>query len=339
MSSAAATGARNAGPSLPEAVRRARIYVAGHSGLVGSAVVRALDEQGCANLITRSHGELELTDAGAVERLFAAEKPELVLLCAARVGGIAANDEFPAEFIHENLKIQSNVIDSAWRAGVRKLIFLGSSCIYPRDCPQPIREEYLLTGPLESTNRAYAVAKIAGVEMCWAYNRQYGTRYLALMPTNLYGPGDNYDLESSHVLPALIRKCHEAHMRGASQMQAWGSGTPRRELLYSDDLADAVMFLLGISDDARLEQLFVRERAPLVNVGTGEDLTIAELVEKVKRVVGFEGEVLWDRNRADGTPRKLLDVSVLHGLGWRHRTSLEDGIRLAYEDFLANWAA
>jgi GDP-L-fucose synthase len=225
---------------------------------------------------------------------------------------------------------------AAWQAGVRRLVFLGSSCIYPRDCPQPIREEYLLTGPLEATNRPYAIAKIAGVEMCWSYNRQYGTRYLALMPTNLYGPGDNYDLDSSHVLPALVRKCHDAKLAGAAAVQAWGSGTPRRELLYSDDLADAVTFLLGL-EDAQLEAHFGEQNPPLINVGSGEDLSIAELMEMVKNVVGFEGQVIWDRSRADGTPRKLLDVSAMHALGWRHKTSLEEGIRLAYEDFLANW--
>ena len=235
-----------------------------------------------------------------MEEFFAAEKPEIVLLCAAKVGGIAANNDYPAEFIHVNLAIQSNVIHAAWRAGVRHLLFLGSSCIYPRDCPQPIREEYLLTGPLEATNRPYAIAKIAGVEMCWSYNRQYGTRYLALMPTNLYGPGDNYDLETSHVLPALIRKCHQAKIAGASQMQAWGSGTPRRELLYSDDLADAALHLLGL-EEAALDPLFGDQAPPLINVGTGEDLTIAELMDTVKSVVGFDGQVVWDRSRADGT--------------------------------------
>lgn len=322
--------------SLPESVRTARIYVAGHRGLAGSAMLRALEKHGCTQLITRTHSELELTDTAAVERFFTDVRPELVLLCAARVGGIAANNAHPAEFIHENLAIQTNVIHRAWRAGVRRLFFLGSSCIYPRDCPQPIREEYLLTGPLEFTNRAYAVAKIAGVEMCWSYNRQYGTRYLSLMPTNLYGPGDNYDLESSHVLAALIRKCHEAKISGASEVQAWGSGTPRRELLYSDDLADAVVFLLR-AGDAPLAEYFGDQRPPLVNIGTGEDLSIAELTDLVKKVVGFAGKVVWDRSRADGTPRKLLDVSAMHALGWRHRTTLEQGIRLAYEDFLANW--
>jgi GDP-L-fucose synthase len=322
---------------LPVALRDARIYVAGHRGLVGSAMVRALAAGGCDKLLTRTHDALDLTDTAAVEAFFAAETPDLVLLCAAKVGGIAANNDYPAEFIHVNLAIQSNVIHAAWRAGVRRLLFLGSSCIYPRDCPQPIREEYLLTGPLEATNRPYAIAKIAGVEMCWSYNRQYGTRYLALMPTNLYGPGDNYDLETSHVLPALIRKCHDAKAAGAREVQAWGSGTPRRELLYSDDLADAAVYLLGLGE-AALDSLFGDQAPPLINVGTGEDLTIAELMDTVKTVVGFDGEVVWDRSRADGTPRKLLDVSAMHALGWRHKTPLEEGIRLAYEDFLANQA-
>ena len=322
--------------ALPASLRQARIYVAGHRGLGGSAILRALTRGGCQRLITRTHSELELTDQAAVEAFFAAEEPEIVLLCAAKVGGIAANNDFPAEFIHENLVIQSNVIHAAWRGGVHRLLFLGSSCIYPRDCPQPIREEYLLTGSLEATNRPYAIAKIAGVEMCWSYNRQYGTRYLALMPTNLYGPGDNYDLENSHVLPALIRKCHQAKMSGASRVQAWGSGTPRRELLYSDDLAEAVTFLLT-RDEAQLDVLFSDAEPPLINVGTGEDLSIAELMGVVKDVVGFKGEVVWERNRADGTPRKLLDVSAMHALGWRHKISLEEGIGLAYADFQANW--
>ncbi|GMQ76013.1 MAG: GDP-L-fucose synthase [Gammaproteobacteria bacterium] len=336
MSSADDACAVTQSRSLPESVRRARIYVAGHRGLVGSALLRALGKCGCEQLITRAHSELEITDSAAVAEFFATDRPELVLLCAAKVGGIAANNAFPAAFVHENLVIQSNVIHAAWQAGVRRLVFLGSSCIYPRDCPQPIREEYLLTGPLEATNRPYAIAKIAGVEMCWSYNRQHGTRYLALMPTNLYGPGDNYDLDSSHVLPALMRKCHEAKLAGAAAVQAWGSGTPRRELLYSDDLADAVIFLLGL-EDAQLEAHFNEQSPPLINVGSGEDLSIAELAEMVKNVVGFEGRVVWDRGRADGTPRKLLDVSAMHALGWRHKTPLEEGIRLAYEDFLVNW--
>jgi GDP-L-fucose synthase len=322
--------------SLPESVRQARIYVAGHRGLVGSSVLRALGKAGCERLISRDHSALELTERAAVEDFFAAQRPQLVLLCAAKVGGIGANNDFPAEFIHVNLAIQSNVIHAAWRAGVQRLLFLGSSCIYPRNCPQPIREEYLLTGPLEATNRPYAIAKIAGVEMCWSYNRQYGTRYLTLMPTNLYGPGDNYDLETSHVLPALIRKCHQAKVAGATAVQAWGSGTPRRELLYSDDLAGAVVFLLGL-EEAQLNVLFSDQKPPLINIGSGQDQSVAELMDVVKKVVGFEGDVIWDRSRADGTPRKLLDVSAMHALGWRHKTPLEEGIRLAYEDFLANW--
>ena len=334
MNSPDASGQRE---PLPEAIREARIYVAGHRGLVGSAMLRALNAGGCRRLITRSHAELELTDSAAVEQFFAAERPEIVLLCAAKVGGIAANNAYPAEFIHVNLSIQSNVIHAAWKSGVQRLLFLGSSCIYPRDCPQPIREEYLLTGPLEATNRPYAIAKIAGVEMCWSYNRQYATRYLALMPTNLYGPGDNYDLESSHVLPALIRKCHEAKVTGADRVQAWGSGTPRRELLYSGDLADAVLFLLGL-DDARLGGCFNDHRPPLINVGSGQDVTIAELVDRVKAIVDYQGDVAWDRSRDDGTPQKLLDVSTLQALGWRFKTPLDEGIRLAYEDFLAHWA-
>jgi GDP-L-fucose synthase len=336
MSSADDACVATASRSLPESVRQARIYVAGHRGLVGSALLRALGNGGCEQLITRGHRELELTDMAAVEEFFAAERPELVLLCAAKVGGIAANNDFPAEFIHQNLAIQSNVIHAAWQAGVRRLVFLGSSCIYPRDCLQPIREQYLLTGALEATNRPYAIAKIAGVEMCWSYNRQYGTRYLALMPTNVYGPGDDYDLETSHVLPALIRKCHEAKVAGAAEVRAWGSGTPRRELIYSDDLADAVSFLLGL-DEAHLDVHFSAQKPPLINVGAGEDMSIAELVGVVKKVVGFAGDVVWDRSRADGTPRKLLDVSAMHALGWSHKTPLEAGIRLAYEDFLSNW--
>lgn len=335
MNSGNASGARTA---LPQAIRQARIYIAGHRGLVGSAMLRALDAGGCRQLITRSHAELELADTAAVEQFFAAERPEIVLLCAAKVGGIAANNDYPAEFIHVNLAIQSNVIHAAWKSGVQRLLFLGSSCIYPRDCPQPIREEYLLTGPLEATNRPYAIAKIAGVEMCWSYNRQYATRYLALMPTNLYGPGDNYDLETSHVLPALIRKCHEAKIAGAGQVQAWGSGSPRRELLYSDDLADAVMFLLGLAD-ARLDGYFNELRPPLINIGSGEDLTIAELMERVKAIVGYQGEVAWDRSRDDGTPQKLLDVSILRSLGWQFKTPLDVGIGLAYEDFLDHWSS
>jgi GDP-L-fucose synthase len=257
-----------------------------------------------------------------------------VLLAAAKVGGIVANDTMPAEFIHENLAIQTNVIHEAWRAGVKRLLFLGSSCIYPRECPQPMKEEYLLTGPLESTNRAYAVAKIAGIEMCWSYNRQYGTQYLAVMPTNMYGPGDNYDLQTSHVLPALIRKMHEAKERGQRDAVVWGTGSPRREFLYSDDMADACVFLLGLPDD-RFAALVSRERLPLVNIGAGKDMTIRELAHLIAEVVQFTGDLVFDPGKPDGTPQKLLDVSYLSSLGWRSRISLRTGIEMAYLDFKA----
>ena len=319
-------------------LRDARIYVAGHRGLAGSAVLRALTRHGCRRLITRSHAELELTDTAAVAAFFAAERPEVVVLCAARVGGIAANATYPADFIRTNLAIQDNVIHQGWLAGVRRLVFLGSSCIYPRDCPQPMREEYLLTGPLEPTNRPYAVAKIAGIEMCWSYNRQHGTRYLALMPTNLYGPGDNYDLETSHVLPALIRKCHEAKEAGRDRMEVWGTGRPRREFLWSGDLGDAVVHVLGLPA-SRLEPWLGEARAPLINVGAGEDLSIAELARLVQSAVGFEGGFEWSTARPDGAPRKLLDVSVMRELGWRASTPLEEGIRMAYADYLESRAA
>lgn len=337
MGDRAMTAAAHAGTALPDAFREKRIYVAGHRGLVGSAVARALAARGAERVITRKRAELDLTDAGAVRRFFAEERPELVFLCAAKVGGIAANDERPAEFIQANLAIQTNVIHEAWRNGVHDLVFMGSSCIYPRDCPQPIREDYLLTGPLEPTNRAYSVAKIAGVETCRAYNRQHGTRYVCLMPCNLFGPGDNYDPETSHVLAALIRKCHEAKVHGAEAITAWGTGTPRREHLHSDDVADAALFIATL-EPARLDALLAGDRPPLVNVGAGADLTVAELAELVKEVVGFDGGVVWDRSRPDGTPRKLLDVSLLRSLGWSPRIELREGVRRAYEDFLAERA-
>ncbi|HVT34891.1 MAG TPA: GDP-L-fucose synthase [Nevskiaceae bacterium] len=311
----------------------ARIYVAGHRGLAGSAIVRALTTRGHQGIITRTHAELDLTDAAAVRAFMQAEKPEYVFLAAARVGGIQANNNYPAEFIRDNLAIQTNVIHEAWRAGVQHLLFLGSSCIYPRDCPQPMREEYLLTGPLEATNRPYALAKIAGIEQCWSYNRQYGTHYLAAMPTNLYGPNDNYDLNNSHVLPALIRKCHEAKSRGDASMTAWGTGSPRREFLYSDDMAAACVLLMQRSDEV-LAQL-PASGPPLVNVGCGEDVTIRELMELVARVTGFTGRIEWDTSKPDGTPRKLLDISRLRQMGWQQAMSLTDGIAHAYADFLA----
>ena len=298
--------------------KRAKIYVAGHRGLVGSAIVRNLRAKGYDNLLLRTHAELDLTDQRATDAFFAAEKPEYVFLAAAKVGGILANNTYPAEFIRDNLAIQTNVIEAAHRNGVRRLLFLGSSCIYPRDCPQPIKEEYLLTGPLEPTNRPYALAKIAGIEMCWSYNRQYGTKYLSVMPTNLYGPGDNYDLNGSHVIPALIRKFHEAKVGGAEEVVVWGTGTPRREFLYSDDMADACVYLMTQSDTA-FDDLLASfgDRAPLINIGTGEDMTIAELAQAVAKVVGYDGKTVFDTSKPDGTMRKLMDVSFLTQRGWK----------------------
>jgi len=316
--------------------RNDKIYIAGHRGLVGSALFRALRGNGYANLLTRTHAELDLLDQKAVAAFFAEEQPDYVFLAAARVGGILANNTYPAEFIHQNLLIQDNVLHQSWRHGVKRLLFLGSSCIYPKECPQPIREEYLLTGPLEPTNRPYAIAKIAGIETCWAYNRQYNTRFLAVMPTNLYGPGDNYDLHNSHVLPALIHKMHRAKSEQAESVTAWGTGTPRREFLYSDDLADACLFLMNMSD-AELTPLLAGEHPPLINIGCGEDLPIAELVRLVKEAVGYQGDIVWDRSKPDGTMRKLLDVSRLTQLGWQYTTPLPDGIRMAYEDFLSRY--
>jgi len=310
-----------------------RIYVAGHRGLAGSAMVRRLRAAGYENLALRTHAELELTDAAAVRAFFEAERPQHVVLAAAKVGGILANDTQPAEFIRDNLAIQTNVIHEAWRAGVKRLIFLGSSCIYPRDCPQPMKEDYLLTGPLEPTNRPYALAKIAGIEMCSAYNRQYGTQYLAVMPTNLYGPGDNYDLQTSHVLPALIRKAHEAKLRGDANLVVWGTGRPRREFLYSDDMADACVALLKLDDAWFAEAMGIYP--PLINIGSGADLTIRELAELICEGVGFRGRLEFDASKPDGTPRKLLDTSRLDALGWRAHIGLPQGVRMAYDDFKA----
>lgn len=310
-----------------------RIYVAGHRGLVGSAIVRRLRSAGFSNIVARTHKELDLTDGRAVADFMAAERPEYVFDAAAKVGGILANDTYPADFIRENLAIQNNVIHESWKVGVERLLFLGSSCIYPRDCPQPIREDYLLTGPLESTNRAYAIAKIAGIEMSWSYNRQHGTRFLAAMPTNLYGLGDNYHPQNSHVLPALIRKMHEARERGDAEVVVWGTGTPRREFLYSEDVADACVRLMNL-DDGAFDRL-TGEFPPLVNIGSGTDLTIRELAELVGKIVGFTGRLRFDTSKPDGTPRKLLDVGRLFSLGWRPTIDLEAGIRFAYQDFLA----
>jgi GDP-L-fucose synthase len=310
----------------------ARIYVAGHTGLVGSALVRCLRDSGFHNLILRSHRELELTNQEAVARFFAQQRPEYVFLAAAKVGGILANKTCPADFIGQNLAIQSNVILQAQRTGVRRLLFLGSSCIYPRDCPQPIREEYLLTGPLEPTNRPYAVAKIAGIEMCWASNRQYGTRFLAVMPTNLYGKGDNYDLHTSHVLAALIRKMTEAKQQGRPAVTIWGTGAPRREFMLSADMADACLFLMALADD-QFDSLIHEERAPLINIGCGRDITIRELAEIIAQLVGFSGKLTFDTSKPDGTPRKLLDVSRLTALGWEHATPLSIGLEQTCRDY------
>ena len=308
----------------------ARIYIAGHRGLVGSAIVRSLQQQGYTNLITRSRAELDLLDTGAVASFFAEAKPEHVVLAAARVGGILANNTYPADFIRDNLSIQINIIDASYHNRIDRLLFLGSSCIYPKLAHQPMPESCLLTGPLEPTNRPYALAKIAGIEMCWSYNRQYGTRYLAAMPTNLYGPGDNFDLANSHVLPALIRKTAEAITSGAKQLTVWGTGTPRREFLYSDDLAQACTFLLNL-DEAAYNSLHVEDAPPLINIGTGEDITIRELAETVADVLGFQGELVFDTTKPDGTPRKLMDVTRLHNLGWHHTTTLKQGIGLTWE--------
>ncbi|HTD54843.1 MAG TPA: GDP-L-fucose synthase [Silvibacterium sp.] len=307
-----------------------RIFVAGHRGVAGSAIARELERRRHTNLLLKTRSELDLMDQAAVDRFFAEDRPDYVFLAAAKVGGILANQTYPADFIRDNLEIQTNVIDAAWRSGVKRLLFLGSSCIYPKLCPQPIKEEYLLTGPLESTNRAYAIAKIAGIEMCWSYNRQYGTQFLAAMPTNLYGPGDNFDLQKSHVLPALIRKAAEAKASGERTMIVWGTGTPRRELLYSDDLAEACVFLMNLADE-RFQLLLKPEEPPLINIGTGQDLSIRELAELVCRVVGFDGRLEFDTTKPEGTPQKLLDVARIQALGWRASTSLEEGIRLTYE--------
>ena len=316
----------------------ARIFVAGHRGLVGSAIVRQLRAAGHHNLLLRTHAELDLTDAAATRDFFALEQPEHVFLAAARVGGIQANQQFPADFVRDNLLIQTNVIHEAWRSGVQRLLFLGSSCIYPRLAPQPMQESDLLTGPLEPTNRPYALAKIAGIEMCWSYNRQHGTRFLAAMPTNLYGPGDNHDLDTSHVIPALLRKFHEARAMARPNVTVWGSGEPRREFMYSDDMAAACVFLMNLpqaSFDALLgsdEALTGRFEPPLINIGVGEDLSIRELAQTIQEVVGYQGEIVFDRSKPDGTPRKLMDVSCLSALGFQPMVSLREGLRRALAD-------
>ena len=316
--------------------KKAKIYIAGHRGLVGSALMRQLQTQGYSNIVTRTHSEMDLTNQALVAQFFVAEQPEYVILAAAKVGGIHANNTYPAEFIQENLAIQSNVIHQSYVAGVKRLLFLGSSCIYPRDCPQPIKEEYLLTGTLEPTNRPYALAKISGIEMCWSYNRQYCTQFLAMMPTNLYGPGDNYHPENSHVIPAMIRKFHEAKVSNQDAVTIWGTGTPKREFLYSDDMAEACVFVMNLNDK-QFKPLLAADRndglPPLLNLGSGNDLTIAELANLIKEVVGFEGEIALDNSKPNGTMRKLMDSARLNQLGWDVKIQLKDGLTSAYQDF------
>ena len=305
--------------------KNAKIYVAGHRGMVGSAICRVLDRKGYGNVVVRTHQELDLCRQEQVERFFAGEKPEYVFLCASKVGGIMANHEAPADFMYENMMLEMNVIHAAWLHGCRKLLFLGSSCIYPRLAPQPMPESCLLTGALEKTNEAYALAKISGLKYCEYLNRQYGTDFISVMPTNLYGPNDNYHPTHSHVLPALIRRFHEAKVRGVQEVTCWGTGTPMREFLYVDDLADACVFLMNTYSGNET-----------VNLGSGQELSIRDLTEKVAHIVGYKGRILWDASKPDGTPRKLLDIAKLEKLGWRSRTDLEEGIRLTYEDFLHN---
>lgn len=303
--------------------KNSKIFIAGHRGMVGSAIVRKLGHEGYNNLLLKTRKELDLENQAAVHEFFRIEKPDYVFLAAAKVGGIHANNTLRADFIYSNLMIESNIIHAAYQSSVKKLMFLGSSCIYPKMAPQPLKEEYLLTGPLEPTNEPYAVAKIAGIVMCESFNRQFNTNFISVMPTNLYGPNDNYDLQNSHVLPALIRKFHEAKILNNPAVTLWGSGSPRREFLYVEDLADACYFLMQNYNGNEI-----------VNIGTGEDITIKELGETVKSIVGFEGIIEWDSGKPDGTPRKLMDVSRLHEMGWKHKVELAEGIRLAYEDFL-----
>lgn len=302
--------------------KSSKIYVAGHRGMVGSAIVRRLQSAGYTNLVTRTHAELDLIDQAAVTEFLQREKPDYIFLAAAKVGGIQANNTYRADFIYQNMMVQANIVQAAYQAGVERMLFLGSSCIYPRDCPQPIKEEYLLTGPLEQTNEPYAIAKIAGIKLCESYNRQFNTAYVSAMPTNLYGPNDHYDLNNSHVLPALIRKAHEAMQRGDKQLVVWGSGRPRREFMYVDDMADACVFLM---ENGVREGIF--------NVGLGTDVTIRELAETIMEVIGFKGAIVFDASKPDGTPRKLLSTERLQSLGWQAKTKLREGIKKAYADF------
>ena len=305
--------------------KNSKIYIAGHKGLVGSAITRKLTDLGYTNLIFRTFEELDLMNQVATAQFFETEKPEYVFLAAAKVGGIKANEDYSADFIFQNLQVQNNVIHNAYKNGVKKLLFLGSSCIYPRDCAQPIKEEYFMTGPLEKTNDAYAIAKIAGIKMCQSYNKQYGTKFISVMPTNLYGPNDNFNLESSHVLPALLRKFHDAKIKEEKEAIMWGTGSVMREFLYVDDLADACVHLMNTYDNSEI-----------VNIGTGEDIKIIDLANLIKKTVGFEGQIINDATKPDGTPRKLLDVSKLYSLGWHHKIDLEEGIEKTYRWFLEN---
>lgn len=311
-------GARNDNIMMMQ--KNSKIYVAGHTGLVGSAILRKLKAEGYTNLILKTRDELDLMDQAAVAEFFKHKKPGYVFLAAAKVGGINANNTYPAQFIYENLQIQNTIIHNSYLNGVKKLLFLGSSCIYPRACPQPIKEKYLLTGPLEPTNESYAIAKIAGLKMCESYNRQYGSNFIAVMPTNLYGQHDNFNSDDSHVLPALIRRFHEGKINNSPSVSVWGTGAPRREFLQVDDLADALVFLMNNYDGKKI-----------LNIGTGEDLTIKQLAETIKEIIGYKGEITWDQTKPDGTPRKLLDVSRLHNLGWKHKTKLKDGIKMTYD--------
>lgn len=320
--------------------KSAKIYVAGHRGLVGSALMHQLSKQGYSNIVTRTHAELDLTNQQAVADFFAQENPEYVFLAAAKVGGIHANNTYPAQFIHENLSIQTNVIHQSYLNGVKRLLFLGSSCIYPKQAPQPMLEQHLLSGPLEPTNRPYALAKIAGIEMCWSYNRQYGTQYLAVMPTNLYGPGDNYHLENSHVIPALIRKFHEAKINKLPQVVVWGSGKPMREFLYNQDMADACVFLMQL-DDAKYQGLLGSDESitgqfepPLINIGYGSDVSIKELAETIQEVTGYKGKIVLDASKPDGSMKKLMASGKLHNMGWQAKVHLKVGLALAYDEFV-----
>ena len=322
--------------------KNTKIYVAGHRGLVGSAIVQNLQSKGYVNLVYKTHKELDLLDSKAVEKFFQEQKPEYVILAAAKVGGIVANNTYRADFIYENLQIQNNIIHQSYLNGVKKLLFLGSTCIYPKNCPQPMKEEYLLTSELEYTNEPYAIAKIAGIKMCESYNLQYGTNFISVMPTNLYGPNDNFDLETSHVLPALLRKMHEAKVNNTSKVEIWGSGKPRREFLYSEDMADACVYLLQNRDFkniigskvSTLPNTTTEIRNTHINIGTGKDISIKELAQTIKKIVGYEGELYFNTSKPDGTMIKLTDPSKLHQLGWKHKVELEDGIKLMYEWYL-----